>query len=177
MGTAEGIAIVRSERRTWTGAAALLLAFSCVLARDVPPQKVELIRGAMASMKLDRKIQGMIDHRVEGRVQKLKAENPGLPDSVAAAARVVIAETYAERRQGRDGLDARVIAVFDKHLTEDDLRFAQNFNASDNGKRYREVAPRIVDECVREGAAWADGVDYDVRRKLSLQPWAARLKL
>jgi hypothetical protein len=168
---------VRFERNVLKGVAALLCAFAAVFAREVPPQKIELIRSAMESMQLDRKIQGMIDHRVEGRVQRLKADNPGLSDSTAAAARAVIRETYAEERQARDGLDARVYAVFDKHLTESDLRFAKNFNASDNGKRYREVAPRIVEECVREGTRWANEVDYAVRRKLQAQPWGMRLKL
>lgn len=146
-------------------------------AAEVPPRKLELIRQAMTSMKLDGKIQAMIDQRVEGRVQKLRIENPGLPDSTAARAREVVRGVYAEARAGRDGLDAKVHEVFDRHLTEEDLRFATNFKASDNGKRYREVAPRIVNESVEAGRRWAERLEPEVKRRLEAEFRGENLRL
>ena len=86
--------------------------------------------------------------------------------SAAEKARGVIRGAYAEERQGRDGLDAKVYAVFDRHLTEEDLEFVTNFRASDNGKRYREVAPRIVNECVDAGLRWAERLEPRIRERL-----------
>ena len=97
---------------------------------EVPPRKVALIQQALASMKLDAKIQGMINTRVEARVQKIRIDNPGLSDSLSQEIRSTIAQVYQENRDGRDGLDAQVYAVFDRHLTEEDLKFISKFNAA-----------------------------------------------
>ena len=148
-----------------------------VVQADIPARKVSLIRQAMTSMKLDSKIQGMINAKVEARTQKIRIDNPGLSDSLTNEIRATIAEVYAENRDGRDGLDAQVYAVFDRHLTEEDLKFVGSFNSSDNGKRYREVAPRIVQESVSVGQRWSDRLEPEIRRRLGEQFREIDLKL
>jgi hypothetical protein len=133
---------------------------------DIPARKLGLIQQALTAMKLDARIQGMIDAKVEARTQKIRIDNPGLSDSLTNEVRATIAEVYAENRAGREGLDAQVYAVFDRHLTEEDLKFATNFKTSDNGKRYREVAPRIVNESVNAGQRWSDKLEPEIRRRL-----------
>jgi hypothetical protein len=157
-------ATVRFSRALLSAALVAGAAFSA--RADVPLRKLALIRQAMTAMKLDLKIEGMIASRVEGRAQKVRIDNPGMPDSLMPAVRATIAEVYAENRAGRDGLDAQVHAVFDRHLTEEDLKFATNFNASDNGKRYREVAPRVVNESIEVGRRWSERLEPEVRRRL-----------
>ena len=144
---------------------------------EVPARKLALIQQALASMKLDQKIQGMINTRVEAKVQKIRIDNPGLPDSLVQDIRATIAQVYQENRDGRDGLDAQVYAVFDRHLTEEDLKFISKFNESDNGKRYREVAPRIVNESVEVGRRWSDRLDPEIRRRLEdrFREWNLKL--
>lgn len=146
-------------------------------AADIPPRKLALIREAMTAMKLDLKIQGMIDAKTEARAQKVRIDNPGLSDSVGHEIRATIREVYAENRTGREGLDNQVHAVFDKYLSEEDLKFATNFQASDNGKRYREVAPRIVNESVQAGQRWAERLEPEIRRRLEhrFREWNLRL--
>jgi hypothetical protein len=135
-------------------------------AAEIPARKLSLIREAMTAMKLDLKIQGMIDAKAEARAQKIRIDNPEVSDSVAAEIRATIRDVYAENRAGREGLDNQVYAVFDRHLTEEDLKFATRFQSSDNGKRYREVAPRIVNESVGAGQRWADRLEPEIRRRL-----------
>jgi hypothetical protein len=153
-----------------------VLALAFAAGADVPPRKVELIRQAMTAMKLDQKIQGMIDAKIAARVQKIRIENPEVNDSVAGAIRETVALVYSENREGRDGLDRRVLEVFDRHLSEADLRFVANFNGSDNGKRYREVAPRIVSECLQAGQFWSERLEPELRRRLesSFREWSLK---
>jgi hypothetical protein len=155
----------------------LLIVATAASAAEIPPRKLSLIREAMTAMKLDAKIQGMIDGKVEARTQKVRIENPGLSDSVAHEIRATIREVYAENRGGREGLDNQVYAVFDRHLSEEDLRFATNFQASDNGKRYREVAPRIVNESVDAGQRWVERLEPEIRRRLEYRFREWNLKL
>lgn len=143
---------------------------------DVPPRKLALIRQSLAAMQLDQKLQGLVDARVQARAQKIRIENPEapgvaagdslLPDSVFVALRGLIAEVYASHRSGRDGLDMQVYAVFDRSLTEEDLKFITNFNASDRGKRYRELIPRIIAECVQVGQAWSERLEPELRSRI-----------
>ena len=148
-----------------------------VLAADIPARKLSLIREAMTAMKLDLKIQGMINAKADARTQKIRIDNPALPDSLVPEIRATIAEVYAENRGGREGLDAQVYAVFDRHLTEEDLKFVGSFNASDNGKRYREVAPRIVNESVGVGQRWSESLEPEIRRRLQerFREWDLRV--
>jgi hypothetical protein len=108
----------------------------------------------------------LVDQRVESEVQSLRLANPGLSDSLAAEARGIIAGVYAENMAGRDGLLPQVYAVLDRHLTESDLKFASDFRGSDQGKRYRELVPRVVKESLAMGHDWAERLEPVIRRRL-----------
>lgn len=149
------------------GAVCLLLTVSTTAsAQNIPGPKLDLIKQATAAMKLDQRIQGLVHQRVDAEVEEFRLDNPGLPDSVAREARVVIARVYAENLEGRDGLMPRVYAVLNRHLTEDDLKFAVNFRGSDQGRRYRELVPRVVAESLEAGRVWAENLEPEVRRRL-----------
>jgi hypothetical protein len=159
-------------------AAWILLAVAGILsAGEIPARKLSLIREAMTAMKLDHKIQGMIDAKAEARTQKIRIENPELSDSLVQEVRLMVREVYAENRARREGLDNQVYAVFDRHLTEEDLKFATRFQSSDNGKRYREVAPRIVNESVGVGHRWAEKLEPEIRRRIEerFREWNLKL--
>jgi hypothetical protein len=135
-------------------------------AAEIPAPKLALIRQAMASMKLDARVRGLVAARVEARLQAIRAANPGLSDSLAAAARTAVASAYEDGLEGPDGLFPRVYGVLDRRLGDDDLRFVIDFHGSDQGRRYKEMVPRIVAESVEEGRRWAEGREVEVRARL-----------
>jgi hypothetical protein len=143
-----------------------LVGISAALAAAIPAPKLDLIKQAMAAMRLDQKIQALVDQRVEAKVQAARIDNPGLNDSLAVEIREVIAGVYATKMEGPEGLLPRVYAVFDRHLTEEDLRFAVQFRGSDQGRRYREIAPRVVHESVETGRVWSERLDPEIHRRL-----------
>jgi hypothetical protein len=151
---------VRSSRAFFAG---LLLAWP---AATIPAPKLDLIKQAMSAMKLDARIQGLVHQRVDARMQRLRIDNPGLTDSVLAEMRAEVTAVHISRLEGADGLLPRVYDILDKRLTEEDLRFAVNFRGSDQGKRYRELVPRIVQEATDAGRDWADGLEPEIKRRL-----------
>lgn len=156
--------------RPRTFAATCLLAVGvavvAVAAQNISAPKLDLIKRAMNVMKLDQRIHGLVRQQVEARVEVIRLDNPGLPDSLAQEARTLIADVYAENLEGRDGLMSRVHAVLDRHLTEEDLRFAVNFSGSDQGRRYRERVPRVVAESLEAGRVWSERLEPEIRRRL-----------
>jgi hypothetical protein len=154
--------------------AALLLLVAMGARAEIAAPKLELIKRAMAAMKVDARIHGLVAARVEGKVQAIRAQNSarnenrdsGVSDSLLAVARSAIAGAYADHLEGPDGLFPRVHAVLDRRLSAEDLRFVADFHGSDEGRRYREAVPRIVAECVEEGRLWAERLEPEVRARL-----------
>ncbi len=152
-------------RARYVATAGLLLVAS-VSRAEIPAPKLDLIKQAMSAMKVDARVHALVAARVEGKVQSIRALNPGISDSLVAEARAVVSEVYARNMDGPGGLFPRVYAVLDRRLSADDLRFAVDFKGSDQGRRYREMVPRIVSESVEEGRAWAERLEPEVRRRL-----------
>ncbi len=145
-------------------------------ASTISAPKLELIRQAMASMKIDQKIRSLVDQRVEMRARRVRGENPALPDSVYQTVRAFIAEVYADHSDRAGGLMPRVYALLDRNFSEDDLRFAVNFNGSDQGKRYRERVPRVVNESLEIGRAWSESLEPEIRSGLEMRFRGTRFK-
>jgi hypothetical protein len=143
-----------------------LLGLAFARAQNIPAPKMDLIRQAMAAMKIDQRILGLVSQRVAQKTQAIRVENPGVGDSLIQEARGVIATVYAENLDGSGGLMPRIYAILDKRLTEEDLKFAVKFRGSDQGKRYRELVPRVVNESVEAGRDWSDKLEPEIRRRL-----------
>jgi hypothetical protein len=143
-----------------------LLGLTVAHGQNIPAPKLDLIKQAVSAMKLDVRIQGLVAQRVEARLQTIRLEYPEIQDSLLAEARGVIAGVYTANMETRDGLLSRVYSVLDRHLSAEDLKFATDFRSSDQGKRYRELVPRIVQESLTAGHDWAERLEPEIRRRL-----------
>ena len=144
----------------------LMGTFSISHGGDIPKQKMALIEKAMVAMRLKPRIEGMIDHVATVKVKRIQNDNPGISDSVLSEVHEVIRGVYRENMDGREGLYPQVYKLFDKYLTEDDLKFAVNFNASDAGQRYSKFAPRIAQESIELGKKWTDKLEPEILSRL-----------
>jgi hypothetical protein len=133
---------------------------------NIPAPKLELIRQAIVAMKIDLRIQDIVYQRVETKALAIAMDNPEVSDTMLNEIRGTIAGVYAENMEGRDGLMPRVCAVLDRRLTEDDLRFAVDFRGSDQGKRFRELVPRVVFDISEAGRAWGERLEPVITRRL-----------
>jgi hypothetical protein len=144
----------------------LALLTGAAQAQSIPAPKLELIDRAIAAMKIDARIQGLVDQRVEARVRDIRLAHPDMTDSAAAEIRALITAVHAERMEGPGGLMPRVRGILDRRLTEEDLRFVSDFRGSDQGRRYREMVPRIVNEALDAGREWEERLEPEIRRRL-----------
>ncbi len=136
--------------------AAALSALACGWADDIPPAKLDLIEQAVAAMNLKPKFDDFLDAGVAVEVQRIRNDNPGLPDSTAEEMQNIIQSVYASHLQGDNGLFPQLYAVFDKYLTMDDLQFVIHYHGSDGGQRFAQVIPRILDEDMKIETRWRE---------------------
>jgi hypothetical protein len=153
------------RRRFYLHGGMLLLGLTITPAAISAP-KLDLIKQAMVAMKIDTRIHGLVAQRIDTRMQRLRIDNPDLPDSAFREMRVEVSAVHAAHMDGTDGLLPRIYGILDKRLTEEDLKFAVNFRGSDQGKRYREMVPRIVQEAVDTGRDWAERLEPEIQRRL-----------
>ncbi len=135
-------------------------------ASRIPPQKLDMIKDAMASMRLDDRIQSMVDQQIDIKARRIANDNPDLTEDEVRVVRRTIAGVYAANMRGRGGLMDRVHVIFDRYFTEEDLRFAVRFRDSDGGRRYRDLAPRAVHDAMDAGMRWSEELEPEIRRRL-----------
>jgi hypothetical protein len=135
-------------------------------ASNIPAPKLDLIKQAMAATKVDQKIRGLVDQRIEMRALRIRGDNPEMSDSIYREVHAVVGDVYVSNAVRPGGLYARVYALIDRNFTENDLKFAVNFNGSDQGKRFRERVPRLVNESQEIGRRWSESLEPEIRSRL-----------
>jgi hypothetical protein len=146
-------------------------------ASNIPAPKLDLIKQAMAATKVDQKIRGLVEQRIEMRALRIRGDNPDMPDSVYHEVRAIVAEVYRTNADRSGGLFSRVYSLIDRNFNENDLKFAVNFNSSDQGKRFRERVPRLVNESQDIGRKWSESLEPEIRSRLDARFRGTGLKL
>ena len=141
--------------------------WSLTPATEIPKQKIDLIQKAMEVMRVKTKMEGFIGKIVAVKTQRIRNDNPdSISDSLLTEIRNTISRVYQDNLEGRDGLYPQLYAVVDQYLTDDDLKFVMNYNASDGGQRYAKVAPRIVHDALEIEKKWSDKLEPALVEKL-----------
>ena len=141
--------------------------FSIAYCGDIPKQKKALIEKAMEAMHVKAKMDGFIGKVVAVKAQRIRNDNPdSVSDSLLTEIRNAISTVYQDNLNGNEGLYPQLYAVVDKYLTDDDLKFVMNYNASDGGQRYAKVAPRIVQEAGEVERKWSEKLEPVIAGKL-----------
>ena len=150
--------------------ATALISTALIHASNIPPRKIALIQKAMDVMHLRSKMDGFINRIVTVKVQRIKNDNPDASDSTISQVHDVIAGVYNENLDGNDdALYPQLYEVVDKYLTEDDLKFVMNYNASDGGQRYAKLAPRVIQEASDVEKKWNDALAPIIKQRVKDQ--------
>ena len=153
--------------KTRSVAAALLIgALSIAIASDIPREKLALIQKAMEVMHVKSKMDGFIGKIVSAKVKRIQKDNPGVSDSMLVEIQAVINGVYRENLDGGDGLYAKLYQVVDKYLSDDDLKFVMNYNASDGGQRYSKAAPKVIQEAGEIERKWSNKLEPVIMARL-----------
>jgi len=135
---------------------------------EIPKQKIALIQKAMEVMHVKSKMDGFIEKTVSVKAQRIQNDNPdSVSDSLLREIRSIISRVYQDHLDGNEGLYPQLYTVVDHYLTDDDLKFVMNYNASDGGQGYAKVAPRIVRDALEIEKKWSDQLEPVIREKLA----------
>jgi hypothetical protein len=78
----------------------------------------------------------------------------------------VVQSTVAGHTNGPNGLVARMVPVYAKYFTHDDVRALLTFYASDLGKKTLAVMPMALQEGAQIGQAWANELGPEIKTEL-----------
>lgn len=90
-----------------------------------------------------------------------------VPEGPAAAiVSEVVQATVANHVSGPNGLVARMVPVYAKHFTHDEIRELLTFYGSDIGKKAVAVLPMALQEGAQIGQAWANELAPEIKTEL-----------
>jgi hypothetical protein len=84
----------------------------------------------------------------------------------AAIVSEVVQSTVASHVSGPNGLVARMVPVYAKYFTHDEVRALLAFYASDIGKKTVAVMPMALQEGAQIGQAWANELAPEIKTEL-----------
>lgn len=94
----------------------------------------------------------------------LKAAHPDVPERVFVSIRHDLTAMFTEKMNAPDGMIERVVPVYHKHFTHDEIRELLAFYQTAIGRKAIDVLPNVVGESTAIGQAWGRGLAADIRR-------------
>jgi len=98
-----------------------------------------------------------------------------LPDQQRSTAYVSALVTDYQRKFNSAALNERLIAIYDQHFTEDEIKGLLQFYSSPLGRRFAAEIPKIAEET--EAANRAEGTQTATEIVQQLPPWTAETTL
>jgi hypothetical protein len=93
---------------------------------------------------------------ISGQIlEALKKARPDIPPRVVEVAQEVLDSEFAKAFDGPDNLTARMIPIYAKHFTPEDVRGLLAFYNSELGKKSVTVMPVVFREAAAVGQQWA----------------------
>lgn len=110
--------------------------------------------------------QQLADTAARSIASALRQRHPGLPERVIPELTRELTAVFEERAHAPGGLVDRIIAVYDRHFTHDEVRELIAFNRTPIGRKTLEVMPAIMGETLAAGQAWGQSLAPEVRRRV-----------
>jgi hypothetical protein len=88
-------------------------------------------------------------------LDNLKKTRPETPERALEITKEVIEVEFSKAFTGPDGLNSKLVAVYAKHFTPDEVRGLLNFYSTDLGKKMIAEMPLLVQEGAAAGQEWA----------------------
>jgi hypothetical protein len=88
-------------------------------------------------------------------LKQMQARTPEVPLRMLDVAKEVLTSEFAKMMQGPDSIMPKLIAVYAKHFTHDDVKGLLAFYDTPIGRKSVKVMPTLALEGVAVGEAWA----------------------
>src|SRR5262245_45158149 len=142
---------------------AFLLPFSA-LSQDTEKQAQikELMRATGAS-KIGVQFAAAIS---QGLAKSLKSARPDIPERMFGVLQQEMLALFEERIEAPGGLMDRVVPIYEKHFTSDELKQMLAFYRTPVGRKAVETLPAIMSESVQVGQAWGQSLAPEINRRV-----------
>ena len=147
-----------------TCSALLLCAALASHADELTDAKRSDIRKLIASTGSDRIAAQFAGAVTQSLAHSLKAAHPDMPERMFAAIRQELTTMFAERMDAPGGMIDRVVPVYHKHFTHEEIRELLAFYQTAIGRKAIDVLPSVVGESTAIGQAWGRGLGPEIRR-------------
>ncbi len=150
----------------------VLSALLCLpaLAEDAPaspPEKQADIRKLMDIMgtgNLPRQLAASGSRRM---FQALKTARPETPERAQEVMQQELAQLLAENMDGSGGLNGRIVPVYDKHFTHEEIRELLAFYQTSLGRKTLGVMPRVNMESLVATQQWLASLRPEIDRRVT----------
>jgi hypothetical protein len=141
----------------------LLLFFSSVLVQARPARgqaldeafrsDIEQLLEVTGSAQLGQQTASLVSGQL---LAGLKKSRQDVPDRVIEIAQEVLDSEFAKAFAGPDGLHARMVSIYAKHFSREDVRGLVAFYRTDLGRKAVGVMPLVMQEAAAAGQQWAE---------------------
>ena len=149
---------------SWTLAAALAIPGLAAGAESDPAKQADirqLIGGS--GTRLSKQLADTAGRTIAAA---LKTRYPDLPDRVLPALTRELTDVFEKQAQAPGGLTDRIVAIYDKQFTHQEIRELLAFNQTPVGRKTMEVMPQIMGETMAAGQAWGRGLAPEINRRV-----------
>jgi len=102
----------------------------------------------------------------EGMVASIRSAHPDAPPRVLTIVSEIVKKKFSEALGGREGLLSRVVPIYAKYYTREDIQALIAFYQSDVGRKAIKTMPAVFQESMTIGQQWATEVMPQIQREL-----------
>jgi len=140
--------------------------FNRVFADELTAQKGADIRQLIEMTGASKLGIQMADAFIQSLSQGLKTQHPETSDRVITVIRNEVIAICKEQVDAPGGLMDQMIPVYDKYLTDKEIRELIAFYQTDTGKKVIEALPKITSEAIAVGQKWGQSLIPEFTRRL-----------
>ena len=96
----------------------------------------------------------------------LRARYPTLPERVLPVLARELTAVFEEQAHAPGGLVERIVQIYDRHFTHQEIKELLAFNQTPVGRKALEVLPVINTETIAAGHAWGMALAPDIQRRV-----------
>jgi len=102
----------------------------------------------------------------QGMAKTLKAMRPDIPERVFVVMNQEMIGLFEEKMNAPGGLVDRIVPVYAKHFTHQEIRDLVAFYQTDTGRKAMQVLPQIVAESMTLGQEWGRSLSPEINQRV-----------
>jgi uncharacterized protein len=148
-------------------ALALLLAWPVsAFADELTPEKQADIRQLIGVTGGTRLAGQLANAAAQSVAATLRSSRKDIPERVVAVINRELSALFDERMDVPGGLVERMVGIYDRHFTHNDIKQLLAFYQTPIGRKTVEVLPAVMSESMAVGQAWGQSLAPEIRQRV-----------